>query len=207
MTKDIKHRWVKTGNGYKNNADFYEAIQTYGWDNIEHIVIADNLTKNDAETLEEQLINDNKTYDSNYGYNTRIGMKWNEEYKAMMSEIMSGDNNYWFGKTFTEEHKSKLSESHSGKNNHMYGKHHSEETKQKISESNKDKYIGSKNPKAKRIICITTNTVFDCMIDGANYYGIPAQSISKCCRGIIKSGGKLSDGTKLVWRYIDIIEI
>lgn len=70
-----KMRWGKNGNGYKNNIEFYEAIQLYGWDNIEHLIVADNLTKEEAELLEEKLIRDNMTYDSNYGYNKFIGMK------------------------------------------------------------------------------------------------------------------------------------
>ena len=31
--------------------------------------------------------------------------------------------------------------------------------------------------------------------------------IVRCCKNKQKSAGKLSDGTKLVWRYIEIIEL
>lgn len=71
-SKPVNERW-KNGKGYSNNKHFMQAIIKYGWDNIEHIVIADNLNKVDACKLEQTLI---KQYNSNnreYGYNKSIG--------------------------------------------------------------------------------------------------------------------------------------
>ena len=190
MTKDIKARW-QYGNGYRDNIDFYESIKLYNWKNIEHLIIADSLTKEEAEELEEQLILEHKTYDSNYGYNKYIGNKWTEERKNEYSEKFSGENAYWYGKTLSEEAKRKMSNSRSGELNPMYGR----------------KRKGKDNPHAKKVICTTTNKIFNCIIDGANYYGANKGNISACCRGKRKSAGKLSDGTKLVWRYLYTIEL
>ena len=165
-----KKRWGKEGRGYKSrNIKFYNDILFYGWDNIQHIVIAKGLTKDEAEWLEEGLIRTNKTYDSNYGYNKHIGNA--KGYK------------------YSEEAKVKISEAKSGVNNPFYGKY------------------GANSPNHKSVICTTTNVVFDTVREGADYYGIYKSDISKCCKGKKRSAGKSFDGTKLVWRYLTIIEI
>ena len=204
MSQNVKRRWRSDGYDYKNNIDFYNDILFYGWNNIEHIIVAKGLSKEDAEWLEEELIKTNRTYDSEYGYNKYIGNKWTDEQKAKQSEANSGINSPMYGKIFSEEHKAKLSESlrgralseeHKAKISESHkGKCHSEETKAKIS--------GANNYNAKRVICITTMTVFDTIREGANYYGIDESGISQCCNEKRKSAGKLSDGTKLVWRYL-----
>ena len=74
----------------------------------------------------------------------------------------------------------------------------SKETREKISKKNS----GKNNPNAKSIICITTNKIFYTSKEAQNYYHCDNSSILKCCKGKIKSAGKLPDGTKLVWRYI-----
>ena len=48
-------RWAN-GHGYVKNTYFYNAIIKYGWDNIEHIIIASNLSKDEACNLEKALI-------------------------------------------------------------------------------------------------------------------------------------------------------
>jgi hypothetical protein len=64
------------------------------------------------------------------------------------------------------------------------------------------KIIGSNNGRARKVICLTTNEVFDCMLDGAEKYGIKYNSyIVANCTGQQKSAGKLADGTPLVWQY------
>ena len=93
----------------------------------------------------------------------------------------------------------------SGKNHHLYKKHLDIETRNKISKTIKEKELskGKNNPKAKSIICITTNRVFFTVREAANHYNIDESGIVKCCKGKSRSCGKLSDGTKLVWRYVN----
>ena len=67
----------------------------------------------------------------------------------------------------------------------------------------RDSITLSKNPKARRVRCITTGKEFDCIKEAAEFYGIERRSISSCCRGKIKTSGKLNDGTKLKWEYIN----
>lgn len=46
---------------------FYRAIKKYGWDNIEHKIVISNLTKEQAEEVEKQLIS----------YYKNIGLSYN----------------------------------------------------------------------------------------------------------------------------------
>ena len=46
----VNKRW-KNGNGYKTQQYFYRAIEKYGWDNFQHIIIAKGLTKDIFENL------------------------------------------------------------------------------------------------------------------------------------------------------------
>ena len=188
MSKSIKHRWRNKGCDYKYNIEFYEAIQLYGWDNISHIIVAKGLTKDEAKWLEEELIRTHKTYDSEYGYNKFIGNKLTNKYKEAMSKNRGGENNPMYGRI--------------GANNPMYGKYHTIETKLKMSEANSG--INSSNHKP--VICITTNTIFSTITEASNYYGIATSSISKCCKKKRSSAGKFN-GKRLVWHYIDIIEL
>ena len=66
----VKARWGKNGKNYKGQV-FYRAIQKYGWENIQHEIIAENLTKNEACSLETSLIVELKSYDK-YGYNINL---------------------------------------------------------------------------------------------------------------------------------------
>lgn len=66
-------RWGKGGYGYKKNIHFYRAIQKYGWDNFEHIIIAENLTKEEACKMEIELIKEKNLTDYNFGYNICAG--------------------------------------------------------------------------------------------------------------------------------------
>lgn len=65
-TKDPSKRY-QNGNGYKKCPKFWKAINKFGWENIQHEILA--ITKNDCEArkLEKLMI---KEYDTiNNGYN------------------------------------------------------------------------------------------------------------------------------------------
>lgn len=67
-----QRRWQGKGNGYRNQV-FYRAIQKYGWDNIQHEILAENLSKDDAQSMEVMLIWLYKANDRSHGYNCTIG--------------------------------------------------------------------------------------------------------------------------------------
>lgn len=85
------------GNGYKKCKRFWEDIIKYGFTNFVHILIADGMQREQAHTLEEELIKKYKTTDSRYGYNMRgggpgVGEKYivAEETKRHISEAKMG---------------------------------------------------------------------------------------------------------------------
>lgn len=71
MTTDIKKRW-QNGLGYQENSEMFNDILNYGWNNIKHIIIMDNLSYNEAIKLENDKILEYKSYDKKYGYNIKV---------------------------------------------------------------------------------------------------------------------------------------
>lgn len=154
-----------------------------------------------------------------------------EEWKRKVGEAQKGEKHWNYGKHHSEETKEKMSKNHwskkgidspfrgyhhteqnkkffsdfnkelyKNKENHpMYGKHHSDESKKKMSESHK----GKNNSSSKSTICLTTKRIFYSASEGGRYYNCSPSSIAQCCNGKrYKSVGRLSDGTKLVWRWL-----
>lgn len=70
ISSNAEKRW-RNGKGYETQPKVARAIKKYGWDNIEHNIIVDNVTKGQAETLERYLIAELHTIDN--GYNVAIG--------------------------------------------------------------------------------------------------------------------------------------
>lgn len=156
-------RWDK-GRGYNNQPLMKRAINKYGWDNVVHEILFSNLSKEEAERTEIELISIYQSNNSTFGYNIENGGnatgKMSEKTKRKISEFNKtrlGNKNSFYGKHHTEETKrkiseaktgiaghphteesrKKISESKKGANNHMYGKCHSEKTKKKMSESHR----------------------------------------------------------------------
>jgi group I intron endonuclease len=78
-TNNVSRRWRCGGVEYKPNKDenqnrpFWNAIQKYGWDGFEHIVLCNNLDDIEASNKEIELIKEYNAIDKRYGYNISIG--------------------------------------------------------------------------------------------------------------------------------------
>ena len=71
ITCNLKERWHP--GSYKGCTAFYEAIEEFGWDNFEHIVLIDGITKSMALECETALIlKYNTHYRQGNGYNVLI---------------------------------------------------------------------------------------------------------------------------------------
>ena len=111
-SENPNRRWI-SGKGYFRNKHFSDAINKYGWEAFEHIIVAEHLTKKEACELEQHLIREYRTQDKKYGYNITNGgefFRHTEESKRLMSENRKGKGL----QKFSEEHKQKLREHHSG---------------------------------------------------------------------------------------------
>lgn len=92
-----QNRWGKNGSGYKKQ-NFYKAIQKYGWNNFEHIILKTDLSQQEANLEEQKFI---ALYDSyNNGYNETLGgknRKLSNKEKIKISQFMKekqqGKNN------------------------------------------------------------------------------------------------------------------
>lgn len=210
---NLNNRWVN-GYGYKGCTRFYNAIQKYGWDNFEHIVLFDKLTLDMANVIEEELIKKFQTTNDKYGYNIKfggtnmrhldetknkisiahIGLKHSVETKNKIRENhadFSGENHPSFGKKLTKETREKISKSHhnvSGKNNPMYGRTHTDDIRMNISLA-----------KSKKVYQYDDDNNFtseySSVINAKKETGICNVTIAQCCRGIVKHAGGY------VWRY------
>lgn len=211
-------RWSR-GNGYKKCPKVYKAIQKYGWDNIEHIVITDGLTKEAAEMVEMALI---ETFDSiKNGYNIDHGGNCagthSEETKRKISEgnkgkkkpctdgrrealrgLFSGEQNPFFGKHHSEETRAAQSNRMRG-NQFNKGNHHTEGFKRWKSEQMKEKYQNGGNPRSKRVVMTSpegAETVFFSLRNAAETANVSPSLMFKLIRtGDIRNGYQ--------WRYAD----
>ena len=142
ITKQKPNERWKNGKGYNGSTRIYNAIQKYGWENIEHKILYEGLTKEEAENKEKELIQQYKSYDEKYGYNLELGGNLNKEVsietRKKLSKKLKGKNNPMYGKHLSSDSRKLISEKISGKNNPMYGKsamlgkHHTTQTKEKL---------------------------------------------------------------------------
>ena len=70
-SKPAKRRWRKNGKGYKDSK-FWDAIQLYGWNNVQHEIIAEHLTEEEASDMEIALIKVLHAF-GKCGYNSNPG--------------------------------------------------------------------------------------------------------------------------------------
>ena len=151
--RDVKSRWRKDGKGYINCPRMNNAIQKYGWNNVQHEILYKNLTKEEAEQKEIELIAQYKSNQRDYGYNIANGGnhkgKHSEDTKkkiknsgASKTFFRKGKPSWNKGIPQSEEAKEKNRLAHLGKkqkketilkrSKSLKGRKMSEETKMKI---------------------------------------------------------------------------
>lgn len=90
-----EYRW-NYGRAYKMSPHFNSAIEKYGWDGFEHIIIFNNLLEDEAKSEEKRLIALWNTQDKRFGYNSTaggdglLGYKPSQETRALWSAIRTG---------------------------------------------------------------------------------------------------------------------
>lgn len=151
-------RQRKDGKGYKGCTYFWNAICKYGWEDFNHEILLEYLSKEEVCLKEKEFIIKYKTTQRDYGYNIEKGgldknrftpeaiKKLKESHKGkIMSEeqkkkisksLGQGKNNVNYGRKQSEEAKLHNSLAKKGSNHPNWGKHLSNETKEKIKKGN-----------------------------------------------------------------------
>lgn len=68
-----EYRWGDNGKRYENCPHFFHAINKYGWDQFEHIILETNLTLNQANEREAYWIKHYNSTNKEKGYNIQAG--------------------------------------------------------------------------------------------------------------------------------------
>lgn len=72
-------RWGPNGSGYTAQY-FSRAINKYGWDNFEHLILHEGLTEYEAKQMEVKLIAEHGTFNHTKGYNCTLGGEGSRKY-------------------------------------------------------------------------------------------------------------------------------
>lgn len=164
-----KHRW-ENGVGYKKCKLFYRAIQKYGWNNIQHNIIATGLGEGTAKNMEQDLIAFNKakgiSYNITDGGDGCLGRSCSELRRELTGNI-------WRGKKIPRDIVEKSAASRRGK---------------KLSPEHIDKIrlgkIGNGNGN-QTVYFIKNNTIefkFSSCVEAAKHFNTHPNSISRCAR-------------------------
>ena len=104
----VEYRW-ENGTKYDQCPVFYRAIQKYGWDNFEHIILKENLTLEEANYWEEYYISYYHTWVDDpqcNGYNLQKGGSNREIAEETKEKLRQNTLNLWK----SEEHREKMSQ-------------------------------------------------------------------------------------------------
>lgn len=201
--KKPEYRW-NNGRGYKPNKHFFSAIEKYGWNNFKHTIIASELTKEEACSIEQELIKKYDTTNVNRGYNQSLGgesgalgVKRSAECIKKYLASREYKSSWAKGKHFTKEHRQKIAEANRGKKM-------SEEAKQKMRIAKvgyKPVWTGQKRDnkyraaKSKPVICIETKTRYFGLMEAERQTGVSHANISNCLKGKRERAGGFH------WKY------
>lgn len=101
--QEPKVRWGG-GNGYVRNEYMHRAIKKYGWENIEHIILFDGLSEEDACEIEKSLIKKYRTNEKEFGYNIESGGQCSNLAESTKQKLREAH----IGKSASEETREKM---------------------------------------------------------------------------------------------------
>lgn len=86
-------RFNGNGSGYKNCVHFWNAINKYGWNDFDHVILETCETEKEAMRLERKYIKQFKSNDAAFGYNIKEGgehQEYPEEICKRISDARKG---------------------------------------------------------------------------------------------------------------------
>lgn len=198
-------RW-QNGRHYEECTAFFRAIKKYGWDGFRHEILFTELTQENAERLEVEMIAKYQTTDPEHGYNISpggaagAGWRLSPETKARLSAARRGV-------PLSEEHKKRIGDAQRGPKNHMYGKHLTAEHKTKMSQALTGRTVSpetcSKISEVKRtnsgraVRCKETGEIYSSLSGASEKTGVRRGNINMCCLGKRQTAGGYH------WEYAD----
>lgn len=146
ITRQKSYQRWKGGKGYKpknvgTTSYIYNAIQKYGWNNFTHDILFTELTKEEAEQKEIELIAKYKSNQREFGYNLDKG---GNSVGKMSDETIQKLINIHKDKEANAERYRKISESKKGMK-------FSDEHKLHLSQAKKGKQTGNENPNSRAV--------------------------------------------------------
>ena len=192
-SRSLKERFGNNGNNYTTSPSFFNAIQEYGWDNFDHIILYEGLTESEACKMEQKMISKFDSMNPEFGYNQASGgnnnFKMAKEAREKLSKSKIGNKN-GEGHPCSEEKKRKISEVQKGK---KFTQEHRE--KLSIAAQNrhvpcseeKGKTLSNSYPNKKQIYCVELDTVYESTQECGRQLEMSASNIVAVCRGRHKS--------------------
>lgn len=170
--KPVK-RWLH-GKGYASQPYFFNAILKYGWDNIKHEVLFTELTREEAEAKEVELIAEYKSNQRAFGYNVDRGGRVNRMSDETKEKIRKANTGKHHSKETCEklrelernrwkdpEYRKNQVEKRTGKSAWNKGMETSFETRMKQRDRKLGKYVGSKHWNSKKVINLDTGQIYE----------------------------------------------
>lgn len=182
QTCNPKERWSNNGKRYERCRYFMAAINKYGWDSFEHIVLEENLSKEEADYYEDYYIAVYDSMNHEHGFNLRCGGsrgKLSEETKKLLSEVKTG-------RKCSEEVVRKMSERRKGVKLSDYHKQRISEGRKK-SQRARDASIRTAKKGQIKVVCVETGVVYNSAKEASEKTGISRASISMCITNQIES--------------------
>jgi group I intron endonuclease len=154
-----------------------KAVEKYGADafHVELFDIAyDRTTANEKEKMWIRLL---QTSNAENGYNLSLGGEIGHFNEAVIERMKA---------------------ERIGAGNSFYGKHHTSEARKRMSDKKKGIYELEKHPRARKVLCVEKNIVYECIKKAGQDTGISPTHISQACRN--QYGRKTAGGYH--WSYV-----
>ena len=217
------------------NSKFARSIRKWGWDAFEGRVL-EEVYEEDLDELEKFYIEYFDSFKNGYnstlgGEGTRghnnFANKTEEEMKEIKEKLSiaskkamknpktrekigKANKKLWEDKEYRE----KMSKAQSGKNNAMYGKNAEDYMTPEAITIKREKLSkmssGEKSGRARSVYCKELNIIFSYVKLAEKYcrnvLNSKIRQIGDVCNGKLKFTGKLIDGTKLTWKWVEDVD-
>jgi group I intron endonuclease len=174
---NVERRWRTERSFSGVNPHLKNSFKKYGMENFFFELIEETENLNEREIY---WIDYYQSYDPKKGYNKTLGGReeviYTEDARKRMSERNKGEGNPNFGNRWNEEQRAEASKRNTGKK-------YSAETKKKLSDMRRR----GKHYQAKKVICLETGEIFDCIADATEKFKI--SKIGDVCNGKRSSAG------------------